>query len=81
MHVLQRLPEQEFWSSIYCGQPIAILNRNGQWHVYLDHVLQYGIVFATADQAVAWLMTRIDDEVFGSGTCVPAPQLPTVSAQ
>ena len=60
----QRLPDQEFWSASYCGRPIAILNRSGQWHVSLDHVLQHGVVFTTADQAVAWLMTSIDDEFF-----------------
>ena len=58
----QRLPDQEFWSAIYCGRPIAILNRNGRWHVSLDHVLQQGVVFTTAVQAVAWLMASIDDE-------------------
>ena len=65
MNISQRLPIQEFWSAAYCGRQIAILNRSGRWHVYIDHVLQHGVVFATADQAVAWLMTSVDDEFFG----------------
>ena len=65
MNISQRLPGQEFWSAAYCGRQIAMLNRSGRWHVYLDHVLQHSVVFATADQAVAWLMTRIDDEFLG----------------
>jgi hypothetical protein len=62
MNISQHLSGQEAWSATYCGRPIAILNCSGRWHVYLDHVLQHSVVFATSDQAVAWLMTSIDDE-------------------
>jgi hypothetical protein len=57
---MQTLDHEEFWSDIYRGRPIAVMNRGGQWHVYLDHVLQHNVVFATAEQAVRWLTTRID---------------------
>jgi len=53
--------DQEFVSAIYRGRPIATLNRYGRWHVYLDHVLQHQVVFATADDALAWLMHRVDE--------------------
>ena len=52
----------EFWSDLYCGRPIAIYNCGGKWHVYLDHVLQHNMVFATGEHAVRWLRRRIDNE-------------------
>jgi hypothetical protein len=57
---MQALYHEEFWSDIYHGRPIAVMNRGGQWHVYLDHALQHNMVFATAEQAVRWLTARID---------------------
>jgi hypothetical protein len=62
------LEQQEvFWSDLYRGRPIAIYNRDGRWHVYLDHVLQHNKVFATGEHAVRWLRQRIDTH------CVSAP--------
>jgi hypothetical protein len=63
MQTQQNLDEAEFWSDVYEGRPVAILNRYGRWHVYLDHVLQHNVVFATADDAVAWLTDRIDQGI------------------
>ena len=57
----------EFWSDLHRGRPIAIYNRSGRWHVYLDHILQHNMVFATAEHAVRWLRRRIDTD------CVSAP--------
>jgi len=54
---------QQFMSDVYRDRPIAILHRYGRWHVYLDHVLQHNVVFATAEQAVAWLMARVDQGI------------------
>jgi hypothetical protein len=51
---------QEFWSATYRGRPISILSREGRWHVYLDHVLQHNMIFATAAHAKTWLMRHID---------------------
>jgi hypothetical protein len=65
MHTVEQPPEQEFWSDVYCGRPIAILNHYGRWHVYLDHVLQQNILFATPDDAIMWLMIRIDRGIPG----------------
>ena len=62
MQILQ-LPDEEgsnFQSATYLGRPIAVLNRSGHWHVYLDHILQHNVVFATAEHAIAWLIERID---------------------
>lgn len=50
----------DFWSDIYGGRPIAILNHYGHLHVYLDHILQHNVVFADRRDALAWLMERID---------------------
>ena len=64
MHVVHKEPaDQEFWSGVYCNRPIAVLNRGGRWHVYLDHVLQHGMVFATAAYAKAWLIRRVDQQL------------------
>ena len=49
-----------FWSDVYNGRPIAVVHRYGCWHVYLDHVFQHNLVFATGEQAIAWLVQRID---------------------
>ena len=53
--------QEEFWSDVYRGHPIAIYDRGGRWLVYLDHVLQHNMAFATAEHAVRWLKARVDD--------------------
>jgi hypothetical protein len=58
--VAENTPVQEFWSSVYQGRPIAVLHRGNRWHVYLDHVFQHKLEFATAAHAKAWLINRID---------------------
>ena len=66
MQIHQQLPDEEdlnFQSTTYLGRPIAILNRDGRWHVYLDHILQHNVVFATAENAIAWLIERVDHGV------------------
>jgi hypothetical protein len=60
--VAENSPDQEFWSSVYQGRTIAVLNRGDRWYVYLDHVLQPKFVFATAGHARAWLINRIDQQ-------------------
>jgi hypothetical protein len=49
-----------FWSDTYHGHKIAILNHGGHWLVYLDHVLQQRMLFATAEAAVRWLQRKVD---------------------
>jgi len=55
--------DAEFWSDVYRGRPIAILNRHGRLHVYLDHVLQQDVVFDRGQDALAWLIRRIEQGV------------------
>ena len=57
MHTREHFTETDFWSDVYCGRPIAILNHYGRLHVYLDHILQHNVVFADR----------------GEGTCVAGP--------
>jgi hypothetical protein len=52
----------EFWSESYGGRSIAVFNHHGRWLVYLDHVLQK-VIFATSEDAIAWLTRRIDQGV------------------
>ncbi len=65
MQVHQQAAEQEFVSDVYRDRPIAIFHRFGRWHVYLDHVLQQNIVFESAQDAVAWLVARVDQGIPG----------------
>ena len=52
--------EDGFWSEVYRGRPIAILNHCGRWLVYLDHVLQPRMQFDTAQNALTWLHRKVD---------------------
>ncbi|HJZ33144.1 MAG TPA: hypothetical protein VKF35_18640 [Hyphomicrobiaceae bacterium] len=52
--------ETDFWSGVYKGRSIAILNHYGRLHVYLDHILQHNVVFADRPHALAWLIQRVD---------------------
>ena len=60
MHITTAFDDEEFWCDVYCGRPIAILNRHGRLHVYLDHILQHNVVFAERRDALAWLIQRIE---------------------
>jgi hypothetical protein len=60
VQTLESTTAPEFWADVYCGRPIAVFHRFGRWHVYLDHVLQHNVVFATAEDAIIWLTDRID---------------------
>jgi hypothetical protein len=51
---------EDFWSDIYHGHTIAILNHGGRWLVYLDHVLQQRMQFESREAAVTWLQSRVD---------------------
>jgi hypothetical protein len=55
--------DADFWCDVYRDRPIAILNRRGRMYVYLDHVLQHGVVFETGEDALAWLLRRVDHGV------------------
>ena len=61
MQVDNTFDGQEFLSDVYRGRAIAIHNRFGRWHVYLDHVLQHNIAFVSSEHAVTWLIGRIDE--------------------
>jgi hypothetical protein len=60
MHTVEYASEPNFRSDVYCGRSIAALNHGGRWQVYLDHVLQHNVVFASRGQAIDWLMARVD---------------------
>jgi hypothetical protein len=55
--------QPDFWSDVYSGRPIAILNHYGRLHVYLDHILQHNVVFADRQDALAWLIQRIEQSL------------------
>jgi hypothetical protein len=59
MRALKLSQDQNFWSDTYCGRTIAIFKHHDQWLVYLDH-LQLNKAFATPEDAVVWLMMRVD---------------------
>ena len=57
---MQQRSEQEFVSDVYRGRSVATFNHYGRWLVYLDHVLQHNMASATAEEAVVWLLARVD---------------------
>jgi hypothetical protein len=63
MPVDNTFDDAEFWSDVYRGRSIAILNRHGRLHVYLDHILQQDIVFDRGQDALAWLIQRVEQGV------------------
>ncbi|MGI9520077.1 MAG: hypothetical protein ACR2PG_00380 [Hyphomicrobiaceae bacterium] len=52
----------EFWSASYRGQDIAVQRHYRGWLVYLNKVMQQGILFASAQDAANWLRRKIDEE-------------------
>jgi hypothetical protein len=64
--------QPDFWSDVYSGRPIAILNHYGRLHVYLDHILQHNVVFAEREDALAWLIQRIERGVLTRTDVAPA---------
>ena len=54
--------DPEFWSGTYQGRRIAVLHHGDGWLVYLDHMLQHKLVFATAGHARQWLIRRVDQQ-------------------
>ena len=63
MQTLEHSTDTDFWCNMYRGRTVAILNHYGRLHVYLDHILQHNVVFASRSDALAWLMQRIDQGV------------------
>jgi hypothetical protein len=63
MQTPQTSQDPEFWSDVYGGRSIAIFNHYGRWLVYLDHVLQHKVAFATPEHAIVWLTGRVDQGV------------------
>jgi hypothetical protein len=60
MRATNTFDDADFWSDVYRGRSIAILNRHGRLHVYLDHIVQQGVVFDGGQDALAWLIRRIE---------------------
>lgn len=63
MQSLTHGTDTDFWSDVYRGRPIAILHRHGCLYVYVDHVLQHNVVFERGEEALAWLIQRVDQGV------------------
>jgi hypothetical protein len=63
METLAHSAGADFWSDVYRDRPIAIFNRHGRLYVYLDHILQHNVVFESGQDALAWLIQRIDQGV------------------
>ena len=76
MHTREHCTETDFWSDVYCGRPIAILNHYGRLHVYLDHILQHNVVFADRGEALAWLVQRIDQGARVRTSCALLARVP-----
>ena len=53
--------QDHFFSDTYRGHQIATLNHSGGWLVYVDHILQNRLKFATPDAAIAWLRRKVEN--------------------
>jgi hypothetical protein len=51
---------ETFLASTHRGRAIATHRHGNAWLVYLDQVLQPNRMFATAEDALAWLRRAID---------------------
>ncbi len=51
---------EPFISDTYRGHQIATLKHGGAWLVYLDHILQNRLRFATAEAAISWLRRQVE---------------------
>ena len=60
MQIHAQSEEPQFWSEVYNGRSIAVVHHYGCWHVYLDHVFQHNLAFARGEDAIAWLIQRVD---------------------
>ena len=55
-------------SEIHAGREIAMLGHAGGWLVYVDCVMQQNRVFATKEDARAWLVRQIDGRGRSAGS-------------
>ncbi len=52
----------EFWSASYRGQDIAVQRHHRGWLVYVNKVMQQGILFESARDAAFWLRRKVDEQ-------------------
>ena len=52
----------DFWSVSYRGQEIAAQRHFRGWLVYLNNVMQPGMLFADARAAANWLRRKVDEQ-------------------
>ena len=52
----------DFWSMSYRGQEIAVQYHYSGWLVYLNKVIQHGILFGDARAAANWLRRKVDEQ-------------------
>ena len=50
----------DFWSMSYCGHEIAVQRHYSGWLVYLNQVMQHGMLFEDARSAANWLRRQVD---------------------
>ena len=53
----------DFWSMSYRGHAIAVQRHRSGWLVYLNEVMQQGMVFTEARAAANWLRRKVDDKL------------------
>lgn len=64
MSTLTQIPTEsaDFWSMSYRGQEIAAQRHYRGWLVYLNKVMQQGVMFEDGRSAATWLRRKVDEQ-------------------
>ena len=52
----------DFWATSYRGQEIAAQRHYNGWLVYLNKVMQQGMLFEDHRDAAIWLRRKVDEQ-------------------
>ena len=57
----------DFWAASYRGQEIAAQRHYNGWLVYLNQVMQQGMLFEDHRDAALWLRRKVDEQTLAAG--------------
>ena len=57
----------DFWATSYRGHEIAAQRHYNGWLVYLNKVMQQGMLFEDHRDAAIWLRRKVDEQAIAAG--------------
>lgn len=65
LHAESKCAEKQidYWSNTYRGHRVEVTRDHTGWVVTIDHDVQKGLDFETAEEAAAWLHRRVDARI------------------